>query len=292
MLKLGKKEFKTDNRDLRLFYYIDKDKLVSGLPSSYNHDKLGITWQILGNDNYGDCVIAGAAHETLIFNVEGGKPVSFTDNKVIADYHTICGSGDPGCDVRTVLGYRQKTGIHDANSNSHKIAAYTSLDIDKDEIQLAVYYFSAVGIGIQFPSFAMDQFNNNQVWDVQTSNATIEGGHYIPIIGYDSTYLYCVTWGQIQPLTYAFFNKYCDEAWCLFSLEELKNGISVEGFNQTQLQTDLTNIHNKPAPVTPPTPVILPNVAQAIADAKTGLKSYSSTTKNTYLNKILKDLGG
>jgi hypothetical protein len=38
--------------------------------------------------------------------------------------------------------------------------------------------------------------------------------------------------------------------------------------------------------------VITPNVAQAIADAKTGLKSYSSTTKNTYLNKILKDLGG
>ena len=294
--KLGKREFVEDKRDLKLKDYIDKPKLVSGLPSSYNHDQLGITWGMLGNDQYGDCVIAGAGHETMIFTAEGlGKPVSITDTKAIADYHTICGSGDNGCDVRTVLGYRQKTGIHDANSTLHKISAYTSMDIDKDEVQLGVYYFSAVGIGFNFPAYAMDQFNAGKPWDVQTTNATIEGGHYVPIIGYDSTYLYVVTWGQVQKMTYAFFTKYCDEAWCLFSLEELKNGISVEGFNQTQLVNDLNNIHNKPSPVvTPPTPVVPP-----IVDIPTALKNLVLAYKQTsiakarpYIKLVETNLGG
>ena len=51
-----------------------------------------------------------------------------------------------------------------------------------NEHLLAAYLFGAVGIGIRFPAFAMDQFNAGQPWDVQTTNAKIDGGHYIPLV--------------------------------------------------------------------------------------------------------------
>ena len=297
--KPGKGPASKDNRDLKLKDYIDKPKLITGLPASYNHDKLGITWGMLGNDQYGDCVIAGAGHETMIYTAEGiGTPVPMDANTTVADYHTICGSGDNGCDVRTVLGYRQKTGIHDTRKTLHKLTAYAAMDIDSEEVKLAVYYFSAVGIGIQFPASAMDQFNNKEPWSVVASSS-IEGGHYIPIIGYDDKYLYCVTWGQIQPMTYDFFSKYCDEAWCIFSVEDLKNGVSVEGFNQAQLQSDLDNIHNKPSPtpgpVPTPTPTPIPpsvDVAKALLVLNAALKYTSVAKIKPYVQQAIHILGG
>ena len=290
--KLGKLDARKDGRDLKFSSYVDKDKLIAGLPTVYNHDKLGITWGMLGNDQYGDCVIAGAGHETMIFSVEGlGKPALMDATRTVADYHTICGSGDNGCDVRTVLGYRKQNGIHDSTNAVHKIAGYTSMNIDIDEVKLAVYYFSAVGIGIQFPASAMTQFNNKQPWDVVAGSA-IDGGHYIPIIGYDDKYLYCVTWGAVQPMTYAFFQKYCDEAYCIFSVEELKNGLSVEGFNQSQLQYDLDNINSKPAPVVPtPIPPSV-DVAKALLVLNAALKYTSVAKMKPYVQQAIHILGG
>ena len=59
----------------------------------------------------------------------------------------------------------------------------------------------------------------------------IGSGHYVPIIGYDANYLYVVTWGQIQKMTWAFYDKYNDEAWVMLSQEMFNSGKSPEGFD-------------------------------------------------------------
>jgi hypothetical protein len=48
-----------------------------------------------------------------------------------------------------------------------------------------------------------------------------------------------VTWGALQEMTPRFFEKYCDEAWCYVSNENLRSGHNPEGFNLAQLKTDL-----------------------------------------------------
>ena len=45
--------------------------------------------------------------------------------------------------------------------------------------------------------------------------------------------------GARQGMTEAFFTTYCDEAWAYISTEDLTNGVDPEGFNLTQLRSDL-----------------------------------------------------
>jgi hypothetical protein len=97
-LKLGKKPHIQDKRDLKLKNYLDTSQLPS-LPSVFGHQALISSWEMLGNDAVGDCVIAGADHETLLWCQEGGNPVSFTDADAINDYSAIAGY-DPMIRVR------------------------------------------------------------------------------------------------------------------------------------------------------------------------------------------------
>jgi hypothetical protein len=207
---------------------------------------------MLGNDQWGDCAWAGPAHETMILTTEGKHPASFTAACVLGDY--AAGTGfdpndgapgqnptDRGSNVRDVLKYRQKTGIIDAGNNRHQIGAYIKLrSKDLTEVLEAMYLFEVVGIGIQFPGSAMDQFNKGQPWDV-VPGAKIEGGHYVPLVAKREN-LEVVTWGALQQMTEAFYEAYCDEAWAYISVEDLENGKSPEGFDLQQLQTDLANV--------------------------------------------------
>src|SRR5882757_1904530 len=86
-------------------------------PKTFGHQKLQTTWGMLGNDKYGDCVWAGAAHETMLWNKEASKTVTFTDNEVLSDYSAVTGfnpsdpNSDQGTDMQVAASYRRKTGI-------------------------------------------------------------------------------------------------------------------------------------------------------------------------------------
>lgn len=216
-------------------------------PKTYGHQKLVSSWQMLGNDSYGDCVWAGAGHETMLWNKEANKNITFTDTEVLSDYSKVTGfkttdpSTDQGTDMTVAASYRRRVGVL-GQGQRHKVAAYLSITlVDNTLLKQAVYLFSGVGIGIQFPSSAMSQFNAGKAWTV-VSKSPIEGGHYIPAIGYDSRYIYVVTWGQVQKMTWGFYKKYADEALAYLSPEFLTNGKSLEGFNLVQLQADLNKL--------------------------------------------------
>jgi hypothetical protein len=252
-LKLGKQPATEDSRDLMFARYVNKAQLPTS-PAQFGHEDLfgPKDWGMLGNDQWGDCAWAGPAHETMILSTEGGHAASFTTQGVLSDYAVGTGfdpndgpSGqnptDRGSNVRQVLKYRQKTGIVDSDSNRHKIGAYVKLKTkDLDQVLEAMYLFEVVGIGIEFPESAMDQFNHGQPWDV-VPGAKIEGGHYIPLVAKREN-LEVVTWGALQQMTEAFYQKYCDEAWAYISVEDLKENKSPEGFDLEELQADLAAI--------------------------------------------------
>jgi hypothetical protein len=144
--------------------------------------------------------------------------------------------------MQVAASYRRKTGVLDGSNKRHKVAAYLAITPgNQEELRQAVYLFSAVGIGIEFPASAMVQFNEGKAWTV-VSGAKIEGGHYIPALGYDHDYVYIVTWGKLIQMAWGFFTKYCDEAVAYVSTEMLTAGKSIEGFNAAQLEADLTQL--------------------------------------------------
>ena len=255
-LRLGKHPATHDVRDLRFANYVQPAQLPAP-PAQFGHENLfaDTGWGMLGNDLWGDCAWAGAAHETMLLTTEGGHPATFTADGVISDYSAGTGfdpgagpSGqnktDNGSNVRDVLRYRSKTGIVDASGTRHKIGAFVKLDTGNlTEIAQAMYLFQVVGIGIRFPVSANAQFKAGEPWDV-VPGAKLDGGHYIPLVARRQN-LEVVTWGTLQQMTVPFFQEYCDEAWAYISEENLVSGKDPEGFDLTQLKIDLAAVSSR-----------------------------------------------
>lgn len=218
-------------------------------PAKGGHYNLVSDWQgMLGNDQLGDCVCAEAGHGTIYLNKLAKQDVSITTANVVAMYSDVTGytpkdpNSDQGTDMQAAASYRRKTGILDAHGNRHKILAYLSLGAaNKDNLKKAIHYFGNAGIGFQFPNYAMDEFNAGQTWHVK-SGGTIDGGHDVLACGYDSRYIYCVSWGKVIRMTWGFFLKYCDESLVYLSGEMFTGGKSLEGFDLATLQADLARL--------------------------------------------------
>jgi hypothetical protein len=149
-------------------------------------------------------------------------------------------STDQGTDMTEAASYRRKTGVMSADGKRHKTLAY--LAVKRTNLKTAAYLFGAIGVGIQFPASAMDQFNAGQPWSY-VPFSKIEGGHYVPLVGFDGKYFLVITWGKIQRVTPAFLARYCDEAIAYVSAERLlADGKTLDGFNLTQLLTDLRSL--------------------------------------------------
>lgn len=247
MLKLGKTPARAGAVKLSLEKYVDLSKLPTP-PSTFGDQGLVArgAWGMLGNDQYGDCVWAGAAHETRLWNRAADKIVGFTTAGVLSDYSAVTGfnpndpSTDNGTDMAMAAAYRRKTGIIGAGGNRHKVAAYASIKPGNVQLMLtAAYCFEAVGVGIEFPDSAMTQFDDGEPWSV-VPGAQIEGGHYVPLFGLHNGMPILSTWGTLISCTDQFLVTYCDEALVYLSEEMLNGTKTLEGFDAAQLQADLT----------------------------------------------------
>jgi hypothetical protein len=245
--KLGKLPARPGAVKLKLATYLQPAELPTP-PASFGHDTQVNTWEMLGNDTVGDCVIAGALHETMLWTSIGSTAIPVSTDAAIKNYSAITGydasdpSSDQGTDPAVAASYRRKTGIVDANGKRHRIGAYLALTPgDVEEHLLALYLFGAVGVGVRFPKTAMDQFHAGEPWDV-VPGAEIEGGHYISAVARRDDQLVIVTWGKEQPMTDAFLKEYNDESYAYVSREYLKDGKSPEGFNIAQLKADLAAV--------------------------------------------------
>lgn len=248
-LKHGKKPFVPDDRDFKFAAY--KTAALPTVPTTWGYDNIYPKngWGMLGNDEYGDCVWAGACHEHMLMNLVAGHPVTFTTADALAAYSAVTGftpndpQSDQGTDVRQALGYRRTTGILDSLGRRHKIGAYLSLDVDRirngdfSEVAEAGYLFGQVGLGVQLPESAMTQFDEDHMWSYK--GGPIDGGHYVPLTAH-RRYLEVISWARVVPTTNAFLEHYVDEAWAIVSSDFLMvSGETAAGFDMAQLQADL-----------------------------------------------------
>jgi hypothetical protein len=210
-------------------------------PAKFGHEEGSFNWGMLSNDQWGDCVEAGGAHEEMIWSAEGGLPtVQFTSAGVLSDYSAITGfdpnkpASDQGTDMQVAAAYRQNVGLVDAFGNRHKIDAYSALNVgDLNQIATAAWLFGAVGIGVNCPSSMQNQFTNGQPWSIMPGD-TIVGGHYFPIVGRNSAGNFvAITWGRLQAVTPIWLATYMDEGLVYLSIEILNKTTNKtpEGYN-------------------------------------------------------------
>ena len=65
------------------------------------------------------------------------------------------------------------------------------------------------------------------------------GGHAVDVVRYDAAGLTIVTWGRLKGMTWSFWDRYCDEAYCILSRDFLDGGRAPNGFDLDALRADL-----------------------------------------------------
>jgi hypothetical protein len=265
-MKLGKQPATYDSRDI---LYADVRPSTLSLPQApppsggYGGDFSD--WLMLGNgpcddgsipekepayQGAGDCAWAGPAHEEMEAAKNSGRAVPpFTCLNVLEQYSAYSGynlqtgANDNGSNVRDVLKWRQQKGLLDTAGTAHKIGTFIALEPgNTQELWEALWLFENVGIGINFPNSAMDQFNAGKTWSV-VPGATIEGGHYIPLVGHPVNSVWtCVTWAKRQTMTAQFLTTYCDEAWAYIDPERYNQvtGETLQKFTDANLEKYIT----------------------------------------------------
>ena len=255
--KLGRKPKRIDKRTLKLGQFL-VDKNLPPLPMTFDVDSQFtnmVDKNMYGNDTLGDCVIAGRAHMTLrMEDFQQQILIPITTQDVETEYFKETGGGDTGLDMLTSLNEWRQSGWSAAGHN-YTIYAFAELELDKhSELMYSIYLLDGAYTGFNVPQSAMDQFDNGQIWDVVPDDGGIVGGHCVYIVAYNSIGPICVTWGQRQPMTWAFWDKYFDEAYGLIDNLDSWVNPATDPLNISALTTDLDEITG----VTPPTPTPTP----------------------------------
>jgi hypothetical protein len=230
--QLGKRDAKFDPRTLKLKSVF---KTLPAVPELWDVDRalgLSIPTPMFANDKHGDCVIAGRAHQTLRFEaVEQNRVLPISDEDVVREYFLQTGGADGGLNMLDSLkdwrhdGWEATTEIKTSRKilclpiatraikKTYTIYAYGAVDPkDHNDVKACIFLLSGLYTGLLLPRSAQNQ----AVWDVAEGDDGKPGswgGHCVYVAGYDAVGLVCITWGEKKRMTWAFFDKYCDEAF-------------------------------------------------------------------------------
>ena len=239
VFKLGKKSKRVDARTFKLSRYFLGN--LPPVPAAVDWSGKVPSWGMMLNDSIGDCTCAGAGHAEMCWTSNAGTEFIPADAQILNAYEAIGGynPGDPstdqGCDMLSALNFWRNSGIA-----GRTITAYAEVDPkNRQQVMASVAFFGGLYIGVNLPQSAMDATNSNQVWS-NTTDTNILGGHCVLIVAYNSSGPVCVTWGQLQQMTWDWFQTYCDEAYCPMSPDWIGlSGTAPSGFNLPQLSQDL-----------------------------------------------------
>jgi hypothetical protein len=219
-------------------------------------------WQMLGNDQFGDCVAVTWANMRRLVTATLATENYPTMNQVIALYKTQnpnFPAQDDGMDIQTCLEYLN----HNGGPDSAKVVAFAKVDFTNlDEVKAALAIFGCVWLGVNVQQANIDQFASGQPWDY-VSGSPVDGGHSVIGGGYSTTPsddVRFVTWAQETGFTDNFWSKQLEEAWAVIWPEQLGTTEFEQGVNLTQLAADYQALTGRvlqipPAPQPPaPTP--------------------------------------
>jgi hypothetical protein len=211
---------------------------------------------MLGNDDAGDCVEAGAYHGVQRRTTYAGAPFTPTTAEAIQLYSTLTGyipgdeSTDNGTDPSQLFTYWQKNGI-----SGHKIVASAMVDFaNKTQMMQSIDLFGGAFLALALPVAAQSPvtgLNGNPCWSMELPGINGAngvpggwGGHFIDVgqYGVDAKGNFgyqAVTWGQLYDMTQAFVTTFGVAAWIVVTEDWIeKNGTSPSGFDLNALLAD------------------------------------------------------
>jgi len=221
-------------------------------PSEYDAHNGFDGYRMFLNDTYGDCVVAEFANAiTGLTFATLGSPTDIKDSDVKANYFAQTGGRDNGLDLASALDYWNKHGLIDAEGKLHKPDVYGGVDPQNiAEFDTANYYCDGLDIAIATPGSFMNSEDGDVVdWTSSRSPGPIT--HCVGISGKNGDGNYkLITWAGIRWATPRWVVACCSEAWArpLMSDRLCPNGVTLEGFDITELRRQFAVFQGKPIP--------------------------------------------
>jgi hypothetical protein len=187
-----------------------------------------------GNDRYGCCVVAGAAHYLTEEHLRIGQTIIPSENDVIKIYKKLSGCKDNGLVMFDFLKYWRKHPLF-----GHKIELFGRVDFTNEKlVKQCIQLFGGIDLGFVVQIDAIKDFESGTPW---TPGASDGGGHCVLAGAYDENYYYILTWGGIIRATKEWWLKQLDEAFVILPPEAKEQGFA-PGFDYATLEKDLISI--------------------------------------------------
>jgi hypothetical protein len=201
------------------------------------------------NNALSDCTCAAFYHALQVWSFNVAPPMQTQpDADALALYEAACGylpsdpSTDQGGIEQEVLAYLLNTGAPTgpAGATPHKIVAFIEVDpLNTDNVKRTIADCGVAYIGFNMPAYVMAS-EPPPVWDVETDNADIIGGHAVVLAGYDETGVRVISWGSFYTMTWAFFAQFTDECYALADQTWIEaTGQSPGGLSLAQLEAQM-----------------------------------------------------
>lgn len=237
LMKLGKKPAKHDMRVPMLARY------TAGLPPApdacnWLKGQENTDFGQMLNTELGDCTCAGMGHaiQTWTFAATG-KMATVADITVLNRYRVFSPTGDEGAVETDVLNYWLKKPL-----DGHAILGYVALQPKEiRDVRDAIWLFGGAYIGVALPLTAQNQ----DVWTVTPQGLVGNGqpgswgGHCVYVVGYDSRFVWFISWGRMMRMSWNFWWAYCDESYGIVAADWLAAEKAPSGFDKPALLADL-----------------------------------------------------
>lgn len=232
---LGRLPSTHDPRTLRLSRYLTAP--LPPPPTAEMHH-LGLDdWGVMGNNDYGNCVIVTAAHAIMHwYHATRGITAKIPDAKVISLSRQMGALN--GYSILERNKFWRNAGMWNNTSAAFAQTAST----DPTILRQVIHYFGCADVGLAMPR----GWQNQDPWGTGRGPAYRKyswGGHSVPLVGYDEQLFYCVTWGKIQRITPAALTAYCDESYALIDTAWLDaTGRTPEQLDMAALEATLASV--------------------------------------------------
>jgi hypothetical protein len=234
-------------------------------------------WQMLGNDEEGDCVPVTWANTRRLVTSYLATGYYPTLAQVIEVYRTqnpgfdpagtasTNGPGSPddaGMDIQTLLTWLT---AHPGPDGAQAVGFAAVNAADTAEVQAAIAIFGSVWTGINVTQANETQFADGQPWDYDGS--AVLGGHSVITGGYGHTLADIgplggdekfITWAAETSFTDRFWGNAVEECWAVIWPEHLGRKEFQAGVDLAGFAVDWTAITGRPFPVPIPSPVPVP----------------------------------
>jgi hypothetical protein len=203
------------------------------------------------NDSLGDCTCAAFYHALQVWSFNASKGAALdtepdVDVKLLYEkacgYNPARGGEGPGGNEQKVLTYLLNKGAPAGPNGTQvkKIAAFVEVAVaNTDNVKRTVADCGVCYIGFNVPQYIMPPGKNPlPVWDVNPGgDNTIVGGHAVVLAGYNAQGARVISWGEYYTMTWAFFEKFVDEAYGIADSQWFnEKGTNVGGLTLAQLE--------------------------------------------------------